>query len=134
MNLYLSKKKREIIWFLINGGISFLMSIALLYCLVTFIDLHYLLATTVTFVVITFLSYLLNKKYAFQTERHYFSQEVQKYYLVALSSLGLNLLSMYVLIEFFSAHLVVASILTGAWLLIYNYVLHAFWSFKNSKG
>lgn len=116
--------------FLIIGALSLIFSLLLLYVLVEWAGMHYLGATVVVFISANLISFALNKYRNFRTRNEYFFGEMGRYYLVMLSSLLLNLLLMYVLVDVWELWYFLAGIVSAIVLTVYNFLLHVYFSFR----
>ncbi|MBE9115527.1 GtrA family protein [Lusitaniella coriacea LEGE 07157] len=131
-----SKKKRKfgqlkkLLKFFNVGLFCAGLNFSLLYCLTTLLGFHYLASTTLSFVFINFIGFYLNKNYTFKTHKNRFLRELCKYYSVMLSSFFLNLALMYVFVDIFGVWYLHGSLTVTVIFMIYNFLLHQYWSFK----
>lgn len=119
--------------FLLVGGIFCFLGAALLYVFVQLIGMNYLVGYGIAFFILNFFSYLLNKYYAFNYGSAVKWGELTRYYLVMLSSLGVNLALMYLLVDILGINYLVAAVGVAVLLAFFNYVAHLRVSFRNGK-
>lgn len=100
-----------------------------LYFLTSILGIYYLVSFCIVWLLGNLLGYWLNKKYTFKSPKSIMG-EIQKYYLVMLSSLLINLMVIYVLVKYFQVWYLIASLLTTIMGIFYNFILHKKWSFK----
>lgn len=128
---------RKYSWFMrfvCIGALSLALSILFFYWLVEVWRVNYMVATTLIFIVVNFLSFLINKFGNFQTKKERFFAEIRRYYAVMLSSFFLNLLLMFVLVDILGFWYLSASLLTALFLVIYNFFMHSRFSFRMEEA
>lgn len=125
---------RKFARFALVGGIFAAINVLLLALLVSSFGLHYLAACTISFFILNFLSYLLNKTFTFRLPRQIVAREIARYYLVMAASLAANLFLMYLLVGRLSLHYLLASAVVIAALSLFNYLGHAAFSFRQQAG
>jgi putative flippase GtrA len=131
--MYIKNNKKKVLNFILIGGICAILNIVGLYILTTILHLNYLISFILVFLVGNLLGFYLNKYYTFKTKTRYFWVELWKYYGVMLSSFGINLIFVYVMVEFFKIWYLNAAIIITIGCTIYNYFMHNKWSFQVKK-
>lgn len=122
MNLILSQ---EVIKFIVAGGIVAVSNVVFLYFFVNTAHLHYLLASSLSFLIALVLNFLLQKYWAFKgapagkTGKQFFLFLV----LVAVN-FHLNLLFMFLFVERFSIQYLLAQIFTTIILAAFNFFVY----------
>lgn len=117
--------------FVLVGGLCLGMNTLVLWLLVSGLGVNYLVATLLAFLTITPLGFLLNKTLTFRTRRQYAPIELPRYFAAMATSLGANLLLMYVLVSLFGLWYLAASLAVAVLLLIVNFVTSDRWSFRS---
>jgi putative flippase GtrA len=112
------------------GGLCLGMNTFVLWLLVSGLGMNYLVATLLAFLTITPLGFLLNKILTFRTRREYAPIELPRYFAAMATSLGANLLLMYVLVSLLGVWYLAASLAVAFLLLIVNFVTSDRWSFR----
>ena len=126
----MSKNIVQFIKFVIVGSSNTIISIVTYWILVYF-NLEYLLATIIAYVVSSIWGYVLNKKWVFRTKDTKTFASVIKYYVVYGSSLIINLLGMYLLVESLRISKFIAPILIMCITVPYNFIFNKLWAFKD---
>jgi glycosyltransferase involved in cell wall biosynthesis/putative flippase GtrA len=121
---------RAFLRFALVGGFFALVNVLLLALLVSAAGLNYLVACMVSFFLLNFASYILNRVFTFRLSRKVEFGELGRYYLVMGASLGGNLLLMYFLVDVLSMHYLWASVLVIVMLSMVNFFGHAVFSFR----
>lgn len=131
-----SKKKRKysqlkkILRFFNVGLLCAGLNFSLLYCLTTLFNIHYLFSTFLSLIFVNFIGFYLNKYYTFKTHKNRFWRELWKYYSVTLSSFLWNLILMYIFVDILGIWYLHGSLTITVIFIIYNFLLHQYWSFK----
>lgn len=123
-----------ILKFLSVGGLCAGLSLIMMYLLTSRAGINYLIATVITIVVTNFIGFALNKFYTFKTHQKLFWREMWKYYSVMLSSYMINIMLMYLLVDFINIWYIYASMILIVLLTPYNYLLHRHWSFGKKES
>lgn len=123
-----------ILKFLSVGGFCAGLSLMMMYALTSLAGISYLISTVITIIITNFIGFALNKFYTFKTHQKLFWREMWKYYSVMLSSYMINIMLMYVLVDFINIWYIYASMILIVLLTPYNYLLHRYWSFRKNKS
>lgn len=102
----------QLISFIFIGAICFLIDISFLYFLREIISFNVYIAAIISFTTATYVNYLLNLEYVFIGGKHKKKKEIIYFFLVALISLILTLLIMYLFIDIFNVYYLLAKIIT----------------------
>ncbi len=113
----------------IIGGINTLISLAIYYGLV-FLHINYMIATACGYVISSLIGYTLNKLWVFQAKNQSINKSLVKYYIVYLSSLLLNIGSMYLWVDMLKISKFLAPILTLMITIPYNFLFSKLWVFQ----
>jgi putative flippase GtrA len=89
-----------------------------------------MISFTIVFVAGNLAGFFLNKKYTFKTSKKHFWHELWKYYSVMMSYFLINLIMLYILVNYFHIWYLYASLITTIGGIFYNFVMHKKWSFK----
>lgn len=134
--LYL--KYKEIINYLIIGGLTTLVSL-LMYYFLTFtilnpedaIDLQ--MANVISWICAVTFAYFTNRKYVFESKNKSFS-EIIKFFLARLGTLLIDMGIMYIFVTKMHLNDKIMKILTQVIVVILNYILSKFIVFKGDKN
>lgn len=113
----------------IVGAICALLNLAALWLLTSVAGLHYLLSTLIAFFTLTPMGFWLQKLVTFRTPRERAPVEWPRFFTTMGSSLGANLLLMYVLVSVFGLWYLAASVVVTIALLATNFLVNDRWSF-----
>lgn len=117
------------------GGGCFVLNVVLLYVCKEVLHLHYFLASALALLLVSAVSFFLNRRLTFRAQGVHLWRELGRYYTVNLGSFALNLGLMALLVEFLKVHYLLANVLVGIGLMAANFWLHKNWSFgKGSVG
>jgi putative flippase GtrA len=121
--------KRFLHYSLIGLG-TFLFDLALLFLFKEVFSVHYLWSAGSSFLIAVSINYLLSRHFVFRgTERSQVRGYVY-FIAIALSGLGIVTGALYVLVEFFGLHYLLARVLIAGLSGIWNYSLNLFFNFK----
>jgi putative flippase GtrA len=120
---------RKLIAFLMVGGFCTLLNLAVQWFFTSWVGLHYLISTLISFFAITPVGFWLNKLHAFATPRALARAELPRYFATMALSLGVNLALMYVLVSLLGLWYLAAAAVVTVLLVAANFVTHDRWSF-----
>lgn len=116
------KKRERIVRYIIAGGMATGVSLILLYGLTEWLGLWYLLAATWAFIGGFFVSFFLQKLWAFQdNSRAKTRRQMTIFLLIALTNLINNALLMYVLVDIFKVWYLLAQAIVLALIAFWTY-------------
>jgi putative flippase GtrA len=122
-------KLYQLIKFSFFGAFGYLFSVALIFCLKEFLQVHYLVAWFLAWIFTNLITFFFNNKYTFKNNKKIIPTLI-KYYTVNLSSFLITLALMYVSVELLKIYYLTATIGISLVLLGYNFIIHRNWSFK----
>lgn len=94
-----------------------------------FLGVHYLISTTIAYILSSIIGFILNKAWVFQN-KVYDYKRIIKYYLVYGSSYLINILCMYMWVDIMNISDKLAPILTLFITIPFNYIFSRIWVFK----
>jgi len=124
-------QSKKVVRFAIVGGLSTLLNYGGFYCLLTFLGLHYLYASSFGFIVGVLFGYFLNKYWSFEYNgggRFLFI----KYFCVYLFSLGTCLLFLYFTVSALGLNPVLMNLFSIALSTVMNFINLRLWVFKTT--
>jgi putative flippase GtrA len=121
------QKYGQFIRFCIVGVANTTISLVAYYFLLK-LGVYYLLASTISYCVGILNGYILSTKFVFNKERN--KLQAIRFVGVYLSSLAINLLILYILVDVFSVPEFIAQVIATIFNVVYNYFLNKFWTFK----
>lgn len=117
--------------YLIVGGIATVVEWVCFYILSYQAHIHYLLATTLAFVISTAANWLAGRLLTFQgAEKQPILQELAKIYAVSIIGLLLNLLLMYLFVQKVGLAKMVGKIIATVLVFAWNFVVRKFWIYR----
>ena len=92
------------------------------------LGLYYLLATTIAYVVGILNGYIWSSKFVFKKNKSI--NNMMKFFIVYISALFINLGIMYICVDCYNMHKLIAPIFAIGVGTIYNYILNKKWTFR----
>lgn len=106
----------------------------LLFALLHFsLDLHYLLAGTISFIIATLVNYLLSLRWVFEGGRHQRHTEAAMIYLASGVGLLINLAALFMLFEWLGLHVFLAKVLASLAAFLWNFSARYLWIFGGTR-
>ena len=121
----------QFIKFGIVGASNTLISL-LIYYIFILVGINYLVANISGYIISSIWGYVLNKMWVFKENKCDTKVSICKYYIIYGSSLLINLLSMYILVDQLNVSEIVSPLLTLCITIPYNFILNKVWAFKDS--
>lgn len=119
--------------YLIAGGTATAIDFIVLYIFVEFLSIWYILAATFSFIIALTISFFLNKFWTFKNGDKKISSQMVKFLIVNLIGLGINLIILYILVEFFFLWYLFAKVFATAVAVIWNFLGMRNLVFNNSE-
>ncbi|MBO5287241.1 MAG: GtrA family protein [Clostridia bacterium] len=132
----LYKKHKEVINYLIVGGLTTLVSFLVQWLFTYPIPLHTVAATLLAIVISITFAYFTNKIFVFeskQTEKKGFLVEISLFYLSRAGTGGLEVLLMYIFVDLLRFEPMLMKLIINVIIIILNYVLSKFIVFRKKK-
>jgi len=121
----------RIIKYFFVGGTAAIVDVGLFFILAKFLAYNYLLVGFFTFILATFVNYILSIKFVFESGNKFKKkQEILLVYIVSATSLALNLCLLYMFHELLQFDVGLAKIVVTGLLFFYNYAIRRFFIFK----
>lgn len=129
----LYKKYEEIINYLIFGVLTTLVSI-LSYALFTrLFHLNYITSNIFSWIISVTFAFITNKIYVFKAKDNKIVNEMIKFYLSRLTSLGIELIIMYVAVDILNLNDMICKIIVQFIVIVLNYIFSKIFVFKKNK-
>ena len=111
--------------FIIAGGIATLVDFSLLFVFTDIFKIWYVLSASLAFMFAFVISFHLQKFWTFRDgSRHKIYKQVFIYFLVTFSSLIINAIGMYILVEYFNIWYMLAQVIIGGFLAGGNFFIY----------
>ena len=121
----------QFIKFALVGVVNTLVNLAVLYILTDIFGIYYLVSAVFAFLIAVTNSFLLNKMWTFKESISYrASSKYIKFVLISVIALIINLIILYVLVEYYSIWYIYAQIVGVSSNLIINFFGNKLWTFK----
>lgn len=124
------KKYEEIINYLIFGVLTTLVSILSYAFFTRFINFDYVISNILSWILSVTFAFFTNQKYVFKTSSSNNVKDMFKFYLSRLTSLGIELVIMYILVTLLSLNDMISKIIVQFIVIVLNYVLSKLFVFK----
>ena len=125
------KKYEEIINYLIIGFLTTLVSLGTYYILTLKIELQ--IANGISWFLSVTFAYFTNRKYVFKVKENKTKKEVLNFYLSRLSTLILDMISMYIFVSILKFNDKIVKLIVQILVIVLNYILSKFLVFKKEK-
>ena len=134
----LFNKYREIIMYILIGGLTTLVSLISYYLLTfTILDannpLQLQIANIISWVLCVSFAFITNRKYVFRSKSANIKNECVSFFLARVSTLVIDMVSMAVMVSALNINDSVAKIIVQFIILILNYILSKFFVFQNNN-
>lgn len=110
------------------GCLSILIYYLSVFVLVELLGKDPLFGTAVSFVIMSYFSFLLNRKFTFGSDFSY--NKVLRFLAVSAVGFTLNFLIMYLVVNVLSLHYSIGELVTTLVIPIINFILNNYWTFK----
>lgn len=131
-NYLLGDDSKKFLKYAVVGVIVTAIDFVLLYIFVEFFYFWYILAATFSFLVALAISFFLNKFWTFKEMEKIALVQVMKFVALNLLSMGINLVFLYVLVEFFSFWYIFAKVVSVFVAVMVNFFGMRNWVFRTS--
>jgi putative flippase GtrA len=116
----------RIFWrFAFSGGIATLTDIILLYILTEYLNIWYLVSSVFSFLVGSLTHFTISRYWVFQNLEKSYWRQYASFFLIHLGGLIINVLGLYLLVEFVGIYYIIAKLLVV--------VLGVSWTFWGNK-
>lgn len=119
----------EMVKFGVTGVINTLTHTLSFVLQVEVLDIAPLIASVPAFCLAVITSYTLNRNWVFRNPGDH-REQFTRFFVVCLFGLGINLLVMYICLEWFGLHYLISLAITVFILAAWSYGLNKFWTFK----
>ncbi|RTR29110.1 GtrA family protein [Robertmurraya yapensis] len=110
------------------GCISTLIYFLSVFIFVEIFDKNPVFSSAVAFVIMTVISFFLNKRFTFGSDFSY--DKLLRFLAVSAIGFTLNFGIMYLIVNVFSLHYVIGELVTTLVIPVINFILNNYWTFK----
>ena len=134
----LYEKHKEIINYLIVGGLTTVVSLAVYYlCVLTFLDpenaVQLQIANIISWIAAVTFAYFTNRKYVFESTDPDMIQEAAKFFASRISTLLMDMGTMFLLVTLLGMNDKIAKLIVQVIVTVANYIFSKFLVFKNKE-
>ncbi len=125
---------KKVTKYIISGGSAAVVDLVALHIFVRYVGMWYLMAAVLAFLIAFSISFTLQKFWTFQdhsTEK--VKSQASLYFFVSVINLIINTLMMYVFVDYFDIHYIVAQIIASGLLAFSSYFIYSIFIFSNFK-
>jgi putative flippase GtrA len=112
------------------GCISVLIYYLSVFVLVELLGKNPLFGTAISFIIMSYFSFLLNRKFTFGSDFSY--QKLLRFLAVSAIGFTLNFLIMYFVVNVLSLHYSIGEVVTTLIIPIINFILNNYWTFSHT--
>lgn len=123
-----NKIPKELIAYFVVGVLTTAVNFIAYYTMI-YLGVDYKISNTIAFVVSVIFAFIANKKFVFLSEKSFFNEFI-KFSLGRSFTYVLDIGTMIILIEIFSVSEYMSKLWTNILVMIVNYVISKFWTFK----
>jgi len=119
----MKKLIEQVMKFVIVGGLSFVLDFIIYYVLTNFFSVYYLVAGFFSFILSLIFNYLMSMKFVFKSKDDLKkSHEFAIFATLSVLGLGLNLLSLFILVDLFKTNDLIAKVFVAGIVMVFNFV------------
>lgn len=117
-----SNDLKDFLLYLIVGGIATISEWIIFYLLDKLL-LHYAVATTIAYILSTFINWLAGRILVFKESKQSLFKEILSIYLASIVGLLLNLVIMWITVDLLSINEMLSKIIATALVFFYNFII-----------
>jgi putative flippase GtrA len=114
----------------VAGVMSFVLDALLLYVVSVKIGVHYLIAVPIAFTASFLFNFYLVREFVFPKCKKKFAAELLAYSWIALVSLCLTELCMFVFIEYLGVYLILSKFLSAIAVMLWSFAARKYWLYR----
>ena len=135
MNSKRSKQIKELLLYGICGALTTILDIGIFWVLANVINLHYLFANAIAWILAITFSFLTNKYFVFESRsfsRKVWVKEATEFFGARGLSCVIDMGGMFLMVSILGINKNYAKLIINVMVTIINYILSKFWIFKKS--
>ena len=130
------KKYKEIINYLIFGGLTTLVSIGTYAIFTKIFNIDYLVSNVLSWVIAVLFAFVTNKLFVFESkskDKKLISKEITNFFFFRIVSLVLEMVIMYVFVDLLSINDLITKVIAQIIVILSNYIFSKVFVFKKSN-
>ena len=128
--LDLYKKYKEIINYLIFGGLTTLISIVTYALFAKVFNIDYLISNVLSWIIAVLFAYITNKIFVFESKSKKNIKEITSFFFFRIVSLLIEMIILYIFVDMFHIDDLVTKIIAQVIVIVANYVFSKVFVFK----
>lgn len=126
---------KQFISYVFVGGMAALVEWATFSLALYVLGLNHLLATVISFLLATFVNWILGRKLTFKDHCNNYSliRDCLQVYLASLMGLGINLLLMYVFVDIWKWQPLLSKVLATGIVFVWNFLVRKLFIYRNKN-
>ena len=132
----LYKKYRELVWYVICGGMTTLVNIVSYGVCADILGIHYLVSNFIAWVISVLFAYITNKLYVFESRGNTAVENIKELFLffaARILTLGLDMASLSFCLEILETNDFIAKFVSQFIVILSNYIFSKLIIFKKAK-
>lgn len=128
----LYNKYKEVIHYLISGGLTTVFNIVFYFILTKIFSIDYMVSTVIDWILTVLLAYILNKVFVFYSKSNgkELIKEIYEFFKYRIFTLVIELGLMYLFVDILSIHDMISKIIVQIVVIILNYVFSKLFIFQ----
>ena len=118
----------------VAGGSAFIFDFALIYILIEYVEIHYLIAVPIAFIVGTMINYGINHLWVFKGTQQNVKTGYVLFLIVAIVGVLLTMGFMYMMIEWWNVQTLWARVIAAGLVYIWSFSANFIFTFKEKQN
>ena len=132
----LYKKYKEIINYLIFGGLTTLVSIGTYAIFTKIFNIDYLISNVLSWIIAVLFAFITNKLFVFESkskDKKLVSKEITNFFFFRIVSLGIEMVIMYTFVDLLSINDLITKVIVQVIVILSNYIFSKVFVFKKNN-
>ncbi len=132
----LYKKYKEIINYLIFGGLTTLVSIVTYALFTKLFLINYLISNVLSWIIAVLFAFITNKLFVFESkskDKKLVTKEMTNFFFFRIVSLGIEMVIMYIFVDLLSINDLITKVIAQVIVILSNYIFSKVFVFKKSN-
>lgn len=132
----LYKKYKEIINYLIFGGLTTLVSIGTYAIFTKIFNIDYLISNVLSWIIAVLFAFITNKLFVFESkskDKKLVSKEITNFFFFRIVSLGIEMVIMYTFVDLLSINDLITKVIAQVIVILSNYIFSKVFVFKKNN-